>query len=182
MFIDTEITPDVFEKIGYVYLNKLVSEKKCDEFTNTMLKRKDEGHLSFEGSINTTMYKNSYGVGGISEMESFLREITSELSSKLDLKIKPANSYARIYYNGSTLKPHVDRPGLDYTMSITLFSNLKNEWPLVTIDKLGNEIRCDIKRGDSLLIHGTKMNHWRDDLICGDDEYVVQMFLHWTKI
>ena len=182
MFINSDTSPDDFGKIGYAYLKNLLSEDLCCSFTNTMMNKKQTNTLSFEGSINNTMYKNSYGSGRISEMESFLHEITPELSSKLLLNIKPANSYARIYYNGSTLKPHVDRPGLDYTMSVTLFSNLKNKWPLITIDKLGNEVRCNIERRDSLLIHGTEMNHWREDLVCNEDEYVVQMFLHWTKV
>lgn len=180
MVINTTTSSDDFSRVGYAYLSELVTEEMCNKFTQIMLDKKSTGVLAYEGQI--FHYKNSYGQGGIAEMEDFLQKLTPVLSERLNLKVKPSNTYARIYYNGSTLKPHVDRPGLDYTMSVTLFSNLKNDWPLVTIDKLGNEVRCNINRRDGLLIHGTEMNHWRDDLTCAEDEYVVQMFLHWTRI
>lgn len=181
MNIKTNTTKEQFGEYGYAYLKNIISDSLCDKFMNIMLDLKQKNELSFENASNKEMYKNSYGLGSIYDMENYLRDLTPILSNHFDLNIKPANSYARIYYNGSTLKPHVDRPGLDYTISITLFSNLKTDWPLVTIDKLGNKIMCNIDQRDGLLIHGTEMKHWRDDLICGDDEYVVQMFLHWTK-
>lgn len=182
MFSNSDINCDLFNKLGYVYLKNLLTEELCNNFTNLMLDFKNSNKLSFEGSLNSHMYKNSYGLGSIKEMESFLKDITPDLSNFFNLNIKPANSYARIYYNGSTLNPHVDRPGLNYTISVTLFSNLKNEWPLIAIDKEKNEVKCNINRGDGLMILGTEIKHWREPLVCSDHEYVVQMFLHWTQI
>lgn len=182
MSINTKISAEFFNEYGFAYLENIISEDLCNNFTNIMLDFKEKNKLAFENISNSDMYKNSYGRGGITEMEDFLQKLTPILTERLNLKVKPSNTYARIYYNRSTLKPHVDRPGLDYTMSITLFSNLKNDWPLVTIDKLGNEVRCNINRRDGLLIHGTEMKHWRDDLTCAEDECVVQMFLHWTRV
>jgi hypothetical protein len=182
MNIKTNTTKEQFDEYGYAYLENIISEQLCENFTKIMLEYKNNNKLIFENISNSDMYKNSYGTGNIPEMESFLKEITDELLSYFDLSCKISNSYTRIYYNGGTLKPHVDRPGLDYTLSITLFSNLKKEWPLYAIDKKGNQIKSNINRGDGLLILGTKMQHWRDQLICADDEYVVQLFLHWTNI
>jgi len=182
MNINTEMSVDFFNEYGFAYLENIISEDLCNKFTSIMLDLKEKNKLAFENISNADMYKNSYGQGGIAEMEEFLQKLTLPISDVLSLKIKPSNTYARIYYNGSTLKPHVDRPGLDYTMSVTLFSNLKSEWPLIAVDKLGKEIRCNINRKDGLLIHGTEMNHWREDLTCADDEYVIQMFLHWSRI
>jgi hypothetical protein len=28
---------------------------------------------------------------------------------------------------------------------------------------------------------GRQLEHWREPLVCSDDQYVVQMFLHWSK-
>lgn len=182
MYIKTKTTKEEFKKYGFAYLENIISDSLCDKFTNIMLDLKHNNRLVFENTSNADMYKNSYGTGRLPEMESCLKEITYELKTYFDLNCKEANTYARIYYNEGTLKPHVDRPSLDYTLSVTLFSNLEKEWPLYAIDKKGNEIKSNIKKGDGLLILGTEMKHWRDKLICSENEYVVQMFLHWTKV
>lgn len=182
MYINTDCSIENFNKVGYAYLKNLIPDDLCESFTQIMLNYKKSDQLTLESSVDNNMYKNSYGRGGIVEMENFLREISTEFCDKFSVKCKPSNTYARIYYNTSTLQRHVDRSGLDYTVSVTLFSNLKNPWPLYAIDKNGVEISSNISKGDGLLIHGTEMIHWRNPLVCENDEYVIQLFLHWTKI
>lgn len=182
MYINTDCSDHKFKQVGYAYLNGLIPTDLRDLFVKIMLDYKNTNQLTLESSLDTNMYKNSYGRGGIVEMEDFLKRITEELSVKFSISIKPSNTYARIYYNNSTLYKHVDRPGLDYTLSTTLFSNIKTDWPLYVIDKNGNQVSSNISTGDGLLIHGTELPHWRDPLFCNNDEYVIQLFLHWTKI
>lgn len=174
----------LFDNVGYLYMKDLLTEEQSLRFASIMLAMKEEKQLIFEGVDSqgkpSEYYKNSYG-GNHPEFEAALRAIQPRVEEELGIKLSPKNSFARIYYNGSTLSKHVDREGLDYTMSITLFSNLDTDWPLKCIDKKGEEVPIAIAQGDGAMMLGTKLTHWREPLVCGDDQFVVQLFMHWEK-
>jgi len=174
---------DQFETLGYAYFKNIITEDMCNHFTQLMYNMKDTNKgVSFEGKTDQTphsFYNQSWG-GNHQDFEDALRtHVQPRLENELNLRLKVQNSFARIYYNGGTLDRHVDRPGLDYTLSITLFHNLDENWPLWCIDKKGNEVALKIDRGDGGLMLGTSMEHWRDPLVCRDDQHAVQLFMHW---
>lgn len=171
---------EFFNKHGYAYIKNVLSKQQCEDFTKLMFEMKETDRLHFEGG-DAKFYDNSYG-GNHPEFEAALRELTPRLEQELGVSMKPANSFARIYYNNGTLHRHTDRQGLDYTMSITLFNNINKEWPLWCIDKTGDEVPIHIEQGDGGMMLGTTMTHWRDDLVCEEDQYVVQMFMHWSFV
>jgi alkylated DNA repair dioxygenase AlkB len=128
-------------------------------------------------------YKNSYGTARIKEYEQILQEITpliKESTGMSELNIE--NSYTRIYYNGATLGKHVDREGLDLTLSVCTFSNIETSWPLYVEVKPGVVKSFETKPGDGALIMGTKMPHWRNPLVCENTQMVIQSFYHWRVI
>jgi hypothetical protein len=71
---------------------------------------------------------------------------------------------------------------LDLTLSICTFSNLDKPWDLHVEVEKGKVLSFETKPGQGALILGTKMLHWRDDLVCRDDQYVIQSFYHWKII
>lgn len=177
---------EFFEKHGYAYLKQVLTTDECLQFAGMMLAMKEENMLSFEGKSESNphaFYDNSFG-GNRPEFEAKLREVQPRIEEELGLvgKMRPANSFARIYYNGGTLQSHVDRPGLDYTISITLFSNLETDWPLWVVEKQGSKIPLTIGMGDGGMILGTTMQHWREPLVCESNQYVIQMFMHWSFV
>jgi hypothetical protein len=174
-----------FSKHGYAYFENILTDDQCIDFAAKMLSLKEDNRLFYEGKTNTqphAFYDNSFGIGSVPEMEAMLRDIQPKIEDELEIQMVPANSYARIYYNGGTLNAHVDRPGLDYTMSITLFSNLDTDWPLWCEDLQGNSVPLIIPRGWGGLMLGTTMKHWREPLICKEDQYVIQLFVHWSFV
>jgi hypothetical protein len=174
---------EFFKKFGYVYLENILTEDQCFRFASQMLSLREDNKLYYEGKTENSpnaFYDNSFGVGSVKEMEDALRTVQPRVEEELGVNMVPANSYARIYYNGGTLNRHVDRKGLDYTMSITLFSNLDTDWPLWCKDLEGNQVALKIPQGWGGMMLGTAMEHWRDPLVCRDDQYVIQLFLHWS--
>lgn len=171
-----------FECNGYAYIKNIFTQEECLRFAGLMLAMKEENMLTDERA--DSFLGNSVGRGTIPRFERALRDVQPRIEKELNLvgKIKPANSFARIYYNGGVLNEHVDRKGLDYTLSITLLNNLNKDWPLWVIDKSGQTIPLNIQMGDGGIIHGTEMKHWRDPLQCADDEYIIQLFLHWSHL
>jgi len=172
-------TKEKFAELGYLYIPNVLTQQEADHFADLMLGMKKNNQLKYEGAVENPYYKESFG-GNHPEFESKLRELTPQFIEQLGVHMTPANSFSRIYYNGGTLPPHKDRVGLDYTLSITLRENLKKDWPLWCEDKLGNHVPISIKKGDGGMMMGNSMTHWRENLVCGPDEYVIQLFMHWS--
>ncbi len=175
-------TNEFFNEHGYLYLTDILSEEEQLRFASIMVVKKEENELHYEAlngnGTPSEFYKNSFG-GNHPEFENALRKLQPHIERVLGISLTPKNSYARIYYNDGVLGKHLDREGLKYTLSITLFSNLDNDWPLWCIDKKGTETPIVIKPGDGALMLGTKLPHWREPLVCNDDQFVVQLFMHW---
>jgi hypothetical protein len=163
----------------YLYFEKLFDKEKCAYLCSVLRSWYEANKLHHEIDM-PTYYANSYGVGAIPEFEKELYELTPFIKEKTGIEnIAEENSFARIYFNGGALKRHIDRDGLDLTLSVCLFSNIEKPWPLYV------EVEPDVVKefetpvGDGALILGTKMFHWRDDLICTDKQAVIQVFFHW---
>jgi hypothetical protein len=98
-----------------------------------------------------------------------------------DITLQNVNTYVREYINNSMLGRHIDRTDIGITLSICLELNIKNNWPLCA--KIDGEEKCfDLNVGDALLMTTAyKTPHWRDVLVCDENERVVQLFIHWKE-
>jgi hypothetical protein len=172
---------ELFSNYGYAYISNVLTKEQCERFSNILLDMKNANQLAHEGSVDALIYKESYG-GNHEEFEAALREIQPRIEEEIGLKMKPANSYGRIYYNGGTLPPHKDRSVLDYTLSITLKHNLEKDWPLWCTDKKGNNVPLYIAEGDGGIMIGNSMTHWRDPLVCSPEQFSINLFMHWSLV
>jgi prolyl 4-hydroxylase len=159
-------------------LGQIMSINECEQITQAVFDGKDAGKFALETDVR--YYKNSLG-GNVDLAWSMLRKYLPFAEEKLGIKLKEANPYIRIYRNGSTLNPHTDRVGLDWTISVCLFSNINYDWQLVVKDTNGKLTNYPTKLGYASLVNGSILEHWREPLECNDGEYVIQMFLHYTN-
>ena len=161
----------------FIFFENLLSLEKCQEFAIEVQDAWKEKKLFYEG--HDQHYGSSYGVSRLPLHEKQLHEWTQMIKEKSGYdNISEENSFSRIYFNGGKLKRHVDRHGLDITLSICIASSIKTTWPLY-VEHNKEVVKCETKGGDGACILGTKMHHWRDDLVCADDEIVIQSFFHW---
>lgn len=161
----------------YIFFEKLLNYKECDELNQAILKMMIENKLNHEE--DNSHYGNSYGTSRIPICEKLLYSLTPKIKEATNIwNIKEENSYSRIYYDGSKLKKHKDRVGLDITLTVCTFSNINKPWPLYVEAEDGVKA-FETKVGDGALILGTTMNHWRDDLKCEKHQMVIQSFYHW---
>lgn len=162
----------------HIFFDKLITPERCEILNQLALKYKEDKKLNHEA--DKTHYANSYGNGRIPEYEKLLKELTPLIKEKTGLQnITEENSYTRIYYNGAMLKRHIDRKELDLTLSLCTFTNLDKPWELHVELENGKIASFETKPGQAALILGNKMPHWRDDLVCRPDQYVIQSFYHW---
>ncbi len=158
-------------------LGQILTQEECDDLALEILDEQSRGALRIE--TDTRYYRNSYGGITPGSWET-LKKFTPLIASTLGKEVKTENPYCRVYNNTSTLNEHVDRPGLDWTLSVCLFSNIETDWRLhVRINE--NEVQSfPTEVGKAALVRGGTLPHWRDPLSCRDDQYVVMMFLHWS--
>lgn len=168
---------DSLAELGYAYLEDVFTAEQCQQFTDGLFQMKSVNALQYENSNDYVT--GSYG-GNCEEFEQALRDLTPRVADELRLKIKPANTYGRIYVNGGRLAKHVDRPGLDCTLSVSLKSTLTTEWPLYCIDKHGDTVALHIPDGDGGMMFGQAIQHWRDELACAPHQWTAKLFMHWS--
>ena len=163
------------------FLPNLLSNSEC----KNMLKIFEEEKkitASADTSIAASGTKNSYGFNPKSDvfnlcLDKFKLDIihfNSSITSLLNV-----NTYIREYKNESILEKHTDRLDISTTMSICLESTINKNWPLFA-EIRGKEYSFNTNVGDAILLFDAdKITHWRKELLCGENQRVVQFFLHW---
>ena len=124
---------------------------------------------------------NSYGFLPSSIFNQYLDKLKSkilEINSNID-DLTNVNTFVREYKNNDFLRKHVDRTNISTTISICLESTINKEWPLC-VNINNQEYSVNMEMGDGvILFDADKIVHWRNTLICNENERVVQFFLHW---
>jgi len=171
---------DKYSDLGYAYVKNFLSKEEAEYLSEVMLNAKSNQELKDE--TDARYYYKSIG-GNPPELRKILQAKTEKIKEIFRMpNIVPEATYARIYFNESTLNPHFDRNGLDHTLSVVLYSNLDEPWPFYCVDKKCNVVPFDIKVGDGAMIPGKTMVHWRKPLSCRQDQYVIAAFFHWKNV
>lgn len=158
-------------------LGQILDITECEEMINEIFDKINTNTFALE--TDTKYYNNS--LGGITDLSwKMLDRFLPLAEEKTGHKLKKSNPYIRIYRNESTLNTHIDREGLDVTISVCLFSNIGYDWELIIKNKDGSTIGYPTKLGIAGIVTGRLLEHWREPLKCNDGEYVIQMFLHYT--
>jgi len=169
-----------FLKEGYQVVNNVISEQLLQNLK-----------IEFELIKNTLFFinneKNKYAFGDIYSPKSFsiyaapcfealslnLIDLMQDITK---VKLYPAYSYARIYYNGATLNSHKDRPSCEYSTTICISST--HLWNFHIKDRDGREKIIKLNPGDMCVYSGCELEHWREPYT-GDQQ--MQCFLHYVN-
>lgn len=89
----------------------------------------------------------------------------------------PTYSYTRVYQPGEELKPHIDRPSCE--ISVTVNVATKGPFsPIYTKYKDGAPQEHVLNPGDAVIYKGCEASHWRHPLKA--DQLNVQFMLHYV--
>lgn len=173
------------------YYKDIFKPEQCEHVANGMLR----SYLANKTVKDNTSYSNgALGFYDLKEANDLLFYLDKTIKKDYGHNIRFANSYTRIYSNGNCLRCHTDRTGLDVTISICVMTNLSVEWPLYISDTKINvpwndnlpveEYKRNAKPyhtpvGSGVACIGKENPHWRDTLVCKEDEKVIQVFYHW---
>ena len=166
------------------YIKNIVSEDECKILLDKCYEEKKRNRYNIDLDIPIVdSGANSYGFGLVKFFDEYvekLKPVVQNIINDKEIRIENFNAYIREYRNGSHLEKHKDKDSINITISICLQKTNK-EWPLYFLID-GNQIGYDIKVGDALvIIDSNKFEHWRDTLVCGENESVVQLYLMYKK-
>jgi len=164
---------------GTFDLGQILSDTECTGLAGEVIEAYTIHELKLE--TDDRFYKNSYG-GVTKGAWEMLRKFQPLVEEKIGKKVIPQNPYCRIYNNGSTLNKHTDRDGLDWTISVCLYTDVGYEWPLIAQVDHWTEVSFPTIKGYASLVNGGALEHWREPLQCTDEQYVIQMFLHYKEV
>lgn len=162
------------------FIKGILTEEEC----KNLVKQFDVDKKVNPSSDEKDDTGSSYGFRATHSFNIYLAKLKSKVL-ELDTNIgdlKSVNTYVREYKNNDFLVKHVDRRDISITMSICLESTITREWLLCA--EIDNTQRCfNANTGDGIILfNADKIVHWRDALICKDDERVLQFFLHWMPV
>lgn len=91
--------------------------------------------------------------------------------------IFPTYSYSRIYKNGTDLKPHVDKPICEISISMHLDSD-GTRWPIYFTRPDGVVVELELQPGQAVMYLGCISKHWREKF---EGQEYGQVFLHYVR-
>lgn len=112
--------------------------------------------------------------------DTFMLLSSSLISKSIGIELLPTYTYARIYYNGSELLPHLDRKECEHSVSLFLGGEFEQTWPIWMLNKkVHKEPRMiALNPGDAVVYRGNLVHHWRDGFL-GTSHY--QLFMHFVE-
>ena len=178
-----------------IVFKDILTKQQCNTIANAMIYLYENEIENLNYEKDDCYYNGSYGFRGIHEAEQLL-PIIEEKVLKHYTGYTFDNVYTRIYKNESTLNVHTDRQDLDLTLTVCVYSDISVSWPIHVsniphqgewnFDK-SDYYKSDFKSfntpiGTGVSCLGRIYAHWRDKLVCQENEKVVQVFYHWKKI
>lgn len=171
-----------FEKLGFQVVRKVISSDLTSHLVNEINLSKQISDFYSGGSTNKRLLNDGlvdkayFGYGSIFG-ESLLRGLKNEVESVVNKKLDETYSYYRIYYNGSVLQKHKDRPSCEYSTTLNLQGD--HPWPIYIKDLTGNVNELLLEPGDMCVYKGCEVQHWRDPYPGTEFK---QIFLHYVDI
>lgn len=108
-------------------------------------------------------------------MEALAVKLQPMIEETVGMKLFPTYSYARIYYQGTDLKPHFDRASSEVTITVCLQQD--SVWPLYVESSNGVVHAINLEVGDIGIYCGRAHKHWREPL---QEEKHIQAFLQYV--
>jgi hypothetical protein len=162
--IDNVINPEQRKKIKEAIINA---------FNNKILTLEDDA----------AHYKNSYGTASLPQVDEIYSVLTPLVSSITGLELAKENSYSRIYNEGSTLNRHLDREGLDITVSMQIDNSTGLPQPIFCQNYSGDVMEASLNDGDMVILRGRDLYHWRNPLQTAvQGGQLICSFFHWKIV
>ncbi len=164
-------------KTPYKVARKVISKDTIELLKNTILLTKEvdyyqqgiapDNQTAFgdtQSPISFAFYSNLVCDSLALTLLPLMKELTG-------LELYPTYTYGRIYWKGSTLAPHKDRPSCQYSATLCIDNN-PTPWPIFMAGK-----KILLNARDIAVYKGCEVEHWREPY---EGNQQIQLFLHYV--
>lgn len=111
-------------------------------------------------------------------IETVLLNSLPEMETITGSKLFPSYSYTRVYTKGDELKPHIDRPACEVSVTCHV-ATVGKPWPIWMQAPGSEPSKHYLEPGDACVYHGCQVKHWREPAT--ETDVNVQFMLHYVK-
>lgn len=154
------IHPDIIKLVK----DSLILTKDADYAINKI-------DLNNKSIFSDVQCPNSWPKYGHPTNEALSLLLLPNLENIFGVKLYPTYSYCRIYWTGSTMAKHLDRPSCQYSVSVCIDVD-PEPWP-IWFDKE----ELILNPGDFVAYRGMEVEHWREEY---KGKQQIQVFLHYV--
>jgi len=137
---------------------------------NASIEHRDRDSVVVGDGGNKALYASTISESLLIYLTPFYKNLTGK-------NLMPSYSYFRVYNEGYTLRPHVDRPSCQYSATICLDTDQDWVWPFFLTDKELNTVKNLQQPSDIIFYKGMEVEHWRESL---EVKHSAHCFLHWV--
>jgi len=167
-----------FQKNGYQIVKNIISNETAKLLeTEFSLIHNYDTTLNPNKQYGDPQVEKSYSYYGALCFEALLENLLPKIEKIVGIRLFPTYSYARIYYPGAEMPPHIDRLSSEYSATICISEDNKTPWP-IWFDINENEIPIFLNVGDMCVFRGNKYTHWREKY---DGSRQIQCFLFYVE-
>lgn len=164
-----------FQANGYVLVKGFYNAQELDtisRYLENSLKRYPENN---QGGGDDVSSKISWYADPL--VEVILRNSLSAVEETTGLELDPSYSFTRVYQKGDELKPHVDRPACEISVTSHI-ATVGKPWPIYMKAPGRAPTVHYLEPGDACIYRGCEVTHWRDKAV--DTDVNVQVMLHYV--
>ena len=161
---------------GYKIIRNIVDKQSLELLKNAMIIARDAVYFMNGVPLdNLNQFSdglpNSFPISRAMFTESLLVTLLPLIEKETGKELFPTYSYGRIYWKGSDMFKHYDRPSCEYSVSVSISID-PEPWP---IWMAGDELI--LFPGDLVIYKGLEVEHWRETYH-GNEQ--CQIFLHYV--
>jgi hypothetical protein len=163
-------------KEDYKIIKNAVSKELCEFLALEFSMMEDVCKILYPDADLSDLCKKTFARYSPLMFEALSVKLTPLIEEATGMKLWPTYSYARIYYNGSELQKHVDRPSSEITISVCITKE-ERVWPLMIQNDSKEIFEINLDVGDIVIYSGRKHLHWREPFL-GNKQ--IQAFLQYV--
>ena len=155
---------NTFSELGFQFVKNAISSDtaKLLSFEFNIIRNHEclrTGHTLDTNITNSRTIDNVFGWYCAFGFESLSLLIQPQIENIVGKKLYPVYSYARCYYNNSSMHRHTDREGSEFGVSLCIEKNI--DWALGIRDVYGVEHLVEMDVGDLCVYKAMELEHWR---------------------
>lgn len=158
---------------GFAVVKNVISSELAYFLTHMLCRRSElPENKPFDEQVEGTLTV----VSRTMEFDTLLEKLWADMEVYAGEPLLPTYSYSRLYTNGNFMKPHIDKPTCEVSITIQLGRSHEYSYPIFMRD-----VETCLNVGDGVVYYGHQIPHRRDVCLGPEGYYSGQVFLHYVR-